>query len=93
MKKYHKHAMEQSMKSMHKTHMHHSDPIVGGESEAEGKVMGAGEHANMPKEVMMKNYPKANEFGPTVLDDTQGNIDKENRRSDEKARRYMSYQH
>lgn len=78
---------------MHKKRKHHSDPIVGGESEREGRVMGRGEHANMPKEVMMKSYPKANEFGPDVEDDTMGRIDQENKRAHSKARSHLSNQH
>lgn len=72
---------------------HHSDPMVGGESEAEGKYWGKGEYANMPQDVKMKMYPKAHEFGPGVLDDTMGNIDKENGRAEAKSHKYLSNQH
>lgn len=74
--------------------MHHSDPIVGGESEAEGRIMGHGDFANMPqKEVMMKSYPKASEFGPDVLDDTMGHVDTVNKRAHSKTRSHLSNQH
>lgn len=78
----------------HKKMKHHSDPIVGGESEREGRVMGHGDFANMPqKEVMMKAYPKAKEFGPGVLDDTMGEIDMTTKRAHGKSHKYLSNQH
>lgn len=83
--------MAHHMKKHHK--MHHSDPIVGGESEAEGRVMGHGDFANMPQKVEMKAYPKANEYGPTVLDDTMGHVDKTNKSAHQKSRSHISNQH
>lgn len=80
------------MKS-HKHGRHHSDPMVGGESEAEGKRIGAGQFAGMPTEVKMKAYPKGATYGSTVLDDTMGHVDKTNHMSDGKARRFVSNQH
>jgi|HubBroStandDraft_3_1064219.scaffolds.fasta_scaffold309500_4 hypothetical protein len=74
-------------------HKHHSDPIVGGESEAEGHVWGHGERANMPQQVMFKEYPKANEAGPMILDDTQGHINKVQKQGKERVHAYMSNQH
>jgi hypothetical protein len=82
--------MAHKMKHHHK---HHSDPIVGGESEHEGRAWGHGEHANMPKEVKMSMYPKAHEAGPMVEDDTMGRVDKENSRAHAKTRSYLSNQH
>lgn len=64
-----------------------------GESEKEGKVWGRGEFANMPKEVKMDKYAKANEFGPGVEDDTMTRVDAENSRAHTKSRKYMSNQH
>lgn len=78
---------------MKKHYKHHSDPIVGGESEREGRVMGHGEFANMPHDVMMKSYPKAHEFGPDVEDDTMGRVDKENKQAHMQTRRHLSNQH
>jgi hypothetical protein len=78
---------------MKKHKKHHSDPIVGGESEKEGRAWGRGEHANMPKETKMKDYPKANQMGPTVEDDTMGRIDKENSQAKRQSHRYTSNQH
>lgn len=80
------------MKKHHKK-MHHSDPMVGGESEAEGRVMGRGDFANMPQQVKMKAYPKAAEYGPEVLDDTMGHIDTVNKRAHSKSKSYISNQH
>lgn len=91
MKKHHKHAMEASHASHKK--VHHSDPIVGGESESEGRVWGSGEYANMPKEVKMKEYPKPAAFGPDMLDDTQGHINKVQEQAHSQARRHLSNQH
>lgn len=73
--------------------MHHSDPMVGGESEAEGRTWGKGEFANMPQDVKMKIYPKAAEYGPDVLDDTMGTVDKSNSRAHTTSRKYVSNQH
>lgn len=69
------------------------DPIVGGESEREGRAWGKGEFANMPQEVKMKGYPKANEFGPGVLDDTMGEIDMTTAKAHTKAHKFLSNQH
>lgn len=62
-------------------------------SEKEGKAMGKGQFANMPQEVKMKAYPKANEYGPTDLDDTMTEIDRVNSKAHKKARSKMSNQH
>ena len=64
-----------------------------GESEHEGKVWGRGEHANMPKDVKMDMYPKANEAGPMVEDDTMTRVDGENKRAKSSTRKYLSNQH
>ena len=95
MKKHHSHAMHRTHESHKRTHsmMHHSDPIVGGESESEGRVWGDGEFANMPTEVKMKHYPKAAEYGPDMLDDTMGTVDKSNKMSHSQSRKYVSNQH
>lgn len=77
----------------HMKKRHHSDPIVGGESEREGKVMGHGKFANMPTEISMRAYPKAPEYGSTVQDDTMGRIDEENKRARSKSHSHVSNQH
>lgn len=64
-----------------------------GMSEKEGKAWGRGEHANMPKDVSMKMYPKANEFGAGVIDDTMTEIDQTTRSAHSKARKNLSNQH
>lgn len=85
---------KQHAKTMHKSHkMHHSDPIVGGESEREGRVMGHGEFANMSHAIKMTSYPKGHEFGADVLDDTMGEIDMVNSRAHKKTRSNISNQH
>lgn len=83
--------MAHKMKKHHRKH--HSDPMVGGSSEAEGRVWGHGEHANMPKDVRMQSYPESHEYGPEVLDDTMGHVDTVNARSHKKARSHVSNQH
>lgn len=64
-----------------------------GESEHEGKMWGAGKHANMPTDVKLDSYPKAHEMGPTVENDTMTRVDAENRQAHSQARKYMSNQH
>ena len=64
-----------------------------GTSEHEGRAWGAGEHANMPKEVKMDRYPKAHEFGPGMEDDTMVRVDAENKRAHSKTRSHLSNQH
>ena len=99
MKKHHEHAMHRSHESHKKahhhkkSHMHHSDPIVGGESESEGRVMGQGDFANLPQDVKFKSYPSPSEYGPGVLDDTMGHVDKVNKRAHSQSHKYVSDQH
>lgn len=64
-----------------------------GESEKEGKPWGRGEQANMPKEVRMDTYPKANEAGPMVENDTMTRVDGENKQAKSMTRKYLSNQH
>lgn len=64
-----------------------------GNSEREGKAWGQGEFANMPKEVKMNPYAKANQFGPGDLDDTMTGIDKSNSSAASKTRSNLSNQH
>ncbi len=64
-----------------------------GSSENEKKAWGKGEFANMPKEVKMDMYPKANEFGPGNLDDTMTEIDRVNGVAHKKSHSYLSNQH
>ena len=64
-----------------------------GNSEKEGKRVGAGEFANMPKEVKMQAYPKAHEFGPGDLDDTMTEVDGTTMRAHSKSHKYLSNQH
>jgi hypothetical protein len=62
-------------------------------SEKEGKAVGKGQFANMPQEVKMRAYPKANEYGPSDLDDTMTEIDNVNRKAHSRARSNVSNQH
>jgi hypothetical protein len=64
-----------------------------GSSENEGKAMGKGGFANMPQDVKFQAYPKANEFGPGIEDDTMTRIDGENKRAKSKTRSHLSNQH
>lgn len=64
-----------------------------GNSEKEGKRVGAGDFAGMPKEVKMQAYPKSHEYGPSDLDDTMTEIDGCNRQAHSTARKHMSNQH
>ena len=64
-----------------------------GSSEHEGKAWGHGQHANMPKDVKMNSYPKAQEMGPGMEDDTMVRIDAENKRAHNKAHKNLSNQH
>lgn len=64
-----------------------------GNSEKEGKAWGKGEFANMPKDVKMNMYPKANEFGPGDLDDTMNEIDGTTSRAHSKSHKFLSNQH
>lgn len=64
-----------------------------GNSEREGKAWGKGEFANMPKELKMNAYPKANQFGPGDLDDTMTGIDRSNSAAASKTRSNLSNQH
>jgi hypothetical protein len=64
-----------------------------GMSEKQEKPWGQGEHANMPKESKMESYPKANQYGPTIQNDTMTRVDDENSRSDSRARSHVSNQH
>jgi hypothetical protein len=64
-----------------------------GNSEKEGRAWGKGEFANMPKEVSMKSYPKANEYGPSDLDDTMTEIDRVNSMAHKRSRSHVSNQH
>lgn len=64
-----------------------------GDSEKEGAAWGHGKFANMPTDVKMNSYPKANEFGPSNLDDTMTEIDRVNAKAHGKSHKYLSDQH
>lgn len=64
-----------------------------GVSEKEDKAMGQGDFANMPKDVKMESYPKANQFGPGVLDDTMVEIDRTTKVASGKSHKFLSNQH
>lgn len=76
-------------KMMHKSKM----ASMHGNSEREGHAWGKGEHANMPKEVKMQDYPGSHEFGPGDLDDTMMTVDKANMQAHGKSHKYLSNQH
>jgi hypothetical protein len=63
-----------------------------GDSENEGKYIGKGEFANMPKEVKMEMYPKSRLGSDDVPDDIK-RIDRENEQMQSKRPKYRSNQH
>lgn len=64
-----------------------------GNSEKEGAAWGHGKFANMPTDVKMDQYAKANEYGPSDLDDTMTEIDRVNSFAHKRSRSHMSNQH
>lgn len=71
-----------------KKHVRSSGSFVTGHDES----IGRGSHANMPQEVMMKDYPACATYGSSEYDDTMSNIDSVNSGSVSKARKHISYQ-
>lgn len=63
------------------------------DSEHEGKAVGHGEFANMPSSVKFSAYPKAQEFGPGDLDDTQTEINRTMATAKSKSHKHLSNQH
>ena len=61
------------MKMKHKKH--HSDSMVGGESERESKPWGHGNFANLPQEPKMDMYPKMPYKDLDGIDDTEGRLE------------------
>lgn len=64
-----------------------------GESENEGKRIGAAEFAGMPREIRQNAYPKNRGAAHRNLDDTMRGIDDELRRSDSTTMKHLSNQH
>lgn len=64
----------------------------GGFVEGHDENIGKGEHANMPKEVMMKAYPKCAEARDKELDDTMSDIDAVQEHAASRRNRYVSNQ-
>lgn len=54
--------------------------------------VGKGSHANMPQEVMMREYPKSRNYPGGNLDDTMSDIDSIASMTESKASRHMSRQ-
>jgi hypothetical protein len=51
------------------------------------EIMGAGRgHSNMPEEVILRDYPKADDYAPENLDDTIRGVDKQ-RKDDSKHKK------
>ena len=65
-----------------------SKGFVTGHDESIGK----GSHANMPQEVMMKEYPKSKSYSGPEYDDTMSDIDEICGRSESKRSKYISNQ-
>jgi hypothetical protein len=64
----------------------------GGFVEGHNENIGKGEHANMPKEVIMKPYSKSAGMGEYDIDDTMSDIDYLQSKAESKRRKNMSYQ-
>lgn len=65
---------------------------MGKSSENEGSAWGRGQHANMPKETVMKDYPKTS-MRSDSLDDTMTGIDRSVSSSVSKSKSHVSNQH
>lgn len=61
---------------------HHSDPMVGGTSEHEGRAWGHGEYANLPQDVRMSVYPKMPYKDLDGIDDTEGRLETDAKQSE-----------
>ena len=72
-----------------KKHARSGGSFVTGHDEGIGK----GSHANMPQEVIMKDYPPCNVYGSSDLDDTMTHIDSTASTTVSKARKHISHQH
>jgi hypothetical protein len=64
----------------------------GKSSESEGAAWGRGQHSNMPKETVMKDYPKPS-MRSDMLDDTMTGIDRTVSASVSKSKSHLSNQH
>jgi hypothetical protein len=73
---------------MHKP-KHHSDPIVGGTSEHEGKPWGQGNFANMPQDVRMQSYPKMPYKELDTIDDTEGRLETDAKQAEKGQRKNL----
>jgi hypothetical protein len=60
-----------------------------GTSENEGKAWGHGSFANMPQEVIMKDYPKPGYTSDGHIDDTMTRLDDDQRSALSKKRKSM----
>lgn len=84
--KHYEGAMRSSQESHKRSHKH--DDM--GDSSA---PWGHGQHANMPKEVEMSEYPRQRAPRSPMIDDTMRRIDREDDQMDSKRSRYISDQH
>jgi len=71
-----------------KKHVRSSGSFVTGHDES----IGRGSPANMPQEVIMKQYPASATYGPSFYDDSMTNIDDVNHDAVRTARKHISYQ-
>ena len=55
-------------------------------------MVGRGDYANLPQQVMMKQYPRSPELRGGYLDDSMNGIDEINSYSERQADRFRSYQ-
>lgn len=64
-----------------------------GVSAKEGRAWGHGQFANMPQEVVRKEYPKLRESADPAMNDTITGIDREAMKAHRTARKNLSNQH
>lgn len=67
----------------------HSNSMVGGTSEHEGKAWGHGQYANMPQEVKMSEYPKMPHKELGGLDDTAARISQDEKHAERGDRKSL----
>ena len=105
MKKHSKKSMSHSdgSKSMHAVHesarrAHHGEPGIhsqrhgGGFVTGHDEMIGHGNVANLPQNVIQHEYPRSRELRGGMLDDTIDDIDAINDFAEGQRLRYMSYQ-
>ena len=65
-----------------------SKGFVTGHDESIGK----GQHANLPQETIIKEYPKPSKYRGAMLDDTMDDVDEVCKQAEGKSSKYISNQ-